>query len=103
MGDHGSGLLDAGHGPACRRQMAHVEDHYLRGGGECRVAAGVSPSLEPPPGGSVGPAGVLILGVPESGGYGLGHLAVATRQFQGLAQLSGGARSMIIWPQLNSR
>ena len=35
------------------------------------MAAGVSPSLEPPPGGSVGPAGVLILGVPDPGGYGL--------------------------------
>ena len=27
MGDRGPGLLDAGHGPACRREVAQVEGH----------------------------------------------------------------------------
>ena len=62
------------------------------------MAAGVSPTQEPPPGGSVGPAGVLGLGVPKSRGYRLSRLAVGTEQFQGLAELAAG-RSMTIWPQ----
>ena len=51
------------------------------------MAAGVSPRLEAPPGGGVGPAGVLGLGVPESGGNGLGRTAVALRQIQGVVEL----------------
>ena len=56
------------------------------------MAAGVSPRLEAPPGGGVGPAGVLSLGVPEAGGDCLGRLAVATGQFQGLAELRDGGQ-----------
>ena len=63
--------------------MPQVEGHGLRGGRKCRVATGLGPRLKPPPGGGVGPAGVVGLGVPEAGGDGLGRLAIALSQFQG--------------------
>ena len=57
--------------------MAQVEGHGLRGSGQCGVATGLGPRSELPPCGAVGPAGVLSLGVPESGGNGLGRTAVS--------------------------
>ena len=66
MGDGRAGLLD---------------------GGQCGVATGLGPRPELPPGGAVGPAGVSGLGVPESCGDGLGRLAVALGQIQGVAEL----------------
>ena len=67
--------------------MAQVEGHGLRGGGQCGVATGLGPRSELLPGGAVGPAGVLGLGVPEPGGDGLGRTAVALRQIQGVVEL----------------
>ena len=87
MGDGSTGLLNGGHGPAVRCQMAQVEGHGLWAGGQCPVAAGVGPFLEAPPGGDVAPAYVVGVGVPESGGDGRGRLAVGTGQFQGVLEL----------------
>ena len=67
--------------------MAQVEGHGLRGSGQCGVATGLGPRSELPPGGGIGPTGVLGLGVPESGGTGLGHTAVALRQIKGALEL----------------
>ena len=78
MGDGGAGQLDGGNGAAGGRQVAQVEGHGLWGGGQSWVVAGLGPSLEPQPGGGIGPAGVVGLGVPEAGGDGLGRRVVQT-------------------------
>ena len=66
--------------------MAEVEGHGLRGR-QCGVATGLGPRPKQSLGGAVGPAGVPGLGVPESGGNGLGRTAVALRQIQGVVEL----------------
>ena len=60
--------------------------------GSAPMATGVGPFLEPPPGGCVGTAGVVSLGVPETGGDGLGRLVVGTGQIQGIMDLQGGSQ-----------
>ena len=87
MGDGRAGLLDGGDGPAGWGQVAQVEGHGLRGGGQRGVATGLGPRSEPLPGGGIGPAGVPGLGVPESCSNGLGRTAVALGQIQGVAEL----------------
>ena len=92
VGYRGPGLLNRGDGLATGRQVAQIDGHGLRCGRQCLVSADLGPRLELLPGGGVGPAGVLSLGVPEAGGDGLGRLAVATGQFQGLAELRDGGQ-----------
>ena len=55
------------------------------------MATGFDPFLEPPPGGGVGPAGVLGLGVPDPVSDCLGRLAVALSQIQAVVRpVAGG-------------
>ena len=100
MGDGGAGQLDGGNGAAGGRQVAQVEGHGLRADGQSGVAASIGPSLEPQPGGGIGPAGVVGLGVPEAGGDGLGRLAVALRQLQGVVDLPDGDQIAGPWALL---
>ena len=90
VGYGGAGLLDAGNGPAGGGQVPQVEGHGLRGGGQRGVATGFGPCPELAPGGGVGPAGVLGLGVPQHGGDGPGRLAVPVGQVEGVMELRDG-------------
>ena len=58
-GDGGAGQLDGGNGAAGGRQVAQVEGHGLRAGGQSWVAARIGPSLGPQPGGGIGARRVL--------------------------------------------
>ena len=51
------------------------------------MATGLGPRPELLPGGGGGPAGGPGLGVPESGGNGLGRTAVALQQIRGVLEL----------------